>query len=326
VVLVAGLALLWHGGRVAEAAVLVPHPGLVGWWRFDEGSGSVAGDSSGNGNNGTIYGATWVPGKYGDALSFDGADDYVQIPSSSSLNIGNAISVEAWINGTAFSSNGWNFIVAKQWAYELAVWEGRLAIRLQFANNGDRYYFGSSLNVGQWYYLVMTYDGSAFKGYINGQLNLNIPISDTIAINTNPLQIGAESSLALFNGVIDEVHIYNRALSAAEIQADFQKGPDFSSRLLATVPKGTTQFITTVSWQGIGTINVTIVSPSQNYTENMLPEYQKTVYSTSSGTASMLNIKRLSVSVSALSSDQTWYIVLTFANVDTYQITVEVQK
>ncbi len=56
----------------AQAATINPHPGLVGWWRFDEGSGTIAGDSSGNGNNGTIYGATWVAGKYGQALSFDG--------------------------------------------------------------------------------------------------------------------------------------------------------------------------------------------------------------------------------------------------------------
>ena len=55
-----------------QAALINPHPGLVGWWSFDEGSGTVAGDSSGNGNTGTIYGATWVTGIYGKALSFDG--------------------------------------------------------------------------------------------------------------------------------------------------------------------------------------------------------------------------------------------------------------
>ena len=66
---------------------------------------------------------------------------------------------------------------------------------------------------------------------------------------------------------------------------------------------GTTQVITMLSWQGTGSINVTVISPSQNYTEDMMSEYQKTVYSTSGGTSSMLNIKRLSVSVNALSSD-----------------------
>jgi len=76
----------------------------------------------------------------------------------------------------------------------------------------------------------------------------------------------------------------------------------------------------------VGSINVTIESPLKNYTEDMVPVYQKTVYSTSGGTSGMLNIKRLSVSVNALSSDQSWYVMLTFDNVDAYQITVEAQK
>jgi hypothetical protein len=119
---------------------------------------------------------------------------------------------------------------------------------------------------------------------------------------------------------------WDSVLAAAEMQEHFQKRLALSSKLLSKVPKGTTQVITTLSWQGVRSINVTIVSPSQNYTENMLPEYQKTVCLTSSGATSMLNIKRLSVSVSALSSDQNWYVMLTFDNVDAYQITVEVQK
>jgi len=59
-VLISGLTVWWQTRQTAEAAVLNPHPGLVGWWSFNEGSGTVAGDSSGYGNNGTIYGATWV--------------------------------------------------------------------------------------------------------------------------------------------------------------------------------------------------------------------------------------------------------------------------
>jgi hypothetical protein len=131
-------------------------------------------------------------------------------------------------------------------------------------------------------------------------------------------------ALKVVDGLV--VNSLSHELTAAEIQADFKEGPDFSASLLAKVPQGTTQVIATLSWQGTGSINVIIVSPSQNYTESMLPEYQKTVYSTSSGTTSMLNVKHLSASVSALSSDQNWYVVLTFDNVDAYQITVEVQK
>jgi hypothetical protein len=116
------------------------------------------------------------------------------------------------------------------------------------------------------------------------------------------------------------------ALAAAEIQERFQKNPDFSSKLLAKVPKGTTQVLVTLSWQGIGSINITMESPSKSYTEDMVPVYQKTVHSTSGGTSDMLNIKRLSISVTALSSDENWYVMLEFGDVEDYRITVEVQK
>ena len=118
-----------------------------------------------------------------------------------------------------------------------------------------------------------------------------------------------------------------KLLSATEIQEIYQKSPDFSSKLLAKVPKGTTQVIVTASWQGIGTINVTIQSPSKIYTEsNVSSFYQKNVYSITGNTSEMLNIKRLSVLVSALSSNENWYIVLTFDNIEDYRIIVEVQK
>jgi hypothetical protein len=177
-----------------------------------------------------------------------------------------------------------------------------------------------------WYYVAYVYNGVDLRIYVNSVLD-NTPPSRTGSLKTNsyPLLIGKYGTTS-FNGVIDEVRVYNRALSAAEIQADFQKSPDFSSKLLVKVPKGATQVITTLSWQGVESVNVTIQSPSQSYTENIVPVYQKTAYSTTDGTSSMLNIKRLSVTVTALSSDENWYVILELGNVEDYRITVEVQK
>lgn len=76
----------------------------------------------------------------------------------------------------------------------------------------------------------------------------------------------------------------------------------------------------------MGSLNVTIASPLGNYTEDMLSVYQKTRYSTSGGTSEMLNIKRLSVAIPALPSDENWYILLDFDNVEEYTITIETQK
>jgi len=333
VVAISGLTLWLNAGHVAEAAVINPHPGLVGWWRFDEGSGSVTEDSSGFGNDGTIYGAQWVTGKYGQALSFNGTNNYVEVPSSGILAPSN-ITIEFWVKvANPFSDSYEGFVcrnsrtnglqVIKEWSSGRILFEGWV---------GSSYYSVDSnyvLQSNTWTHIAVTAttDG-VWKIYVNGQFDKQ-STGITLPQVAMPLWIGRAAqgtTNPYLNGTIDEARIYNRALSVAEIQADFQKSPDFSSRLQAKVPKGTTQVVTTLSWQGTGSINVTIISPPQNYTEGMMSEYQKTVYSTSGGTSSMLNIKRLSVSVNALSSDENWYIMLTFDNADAYQITVEVQK
>ena len=144
--------------------------------------------------------------------------------------------------------------------------------------------------------------------------------------NARPLRIGWYYDPNFFSGLIDDIHVYNRALSTAEIQTSFQVSPDFSFQLLAKIPKGATQVITTISWQGSGSITATITTPSKTYTEDMIPVYQKTTYSQSSSTQNMLNIKRSSISVSPLSSDQSWSITLTFDIAVDYKTTVEVEK
>lgn len=179
-----------------------------------------------------------------------------------------------------------------------------------------------------WVHWVFTYDGSYLRLFKNG-----VEIVDAVAqtgeidVTTTDLGVGATGTGTYpFMGSLDEVCIYNRALSPSEIETRFQKGLDFSSKLLAKVPKGTTQVIVTLSWQGSGSINVTIESESQTYTEDMALVYQKTLYSTSSGISDMLNIKRLTVSVTALASNEDWYVMLEFDDVEDYRITVEVQR
>jgi hypothetical protein len=105
VILIASSALYLFPDQVAQAAIINPHPGLVGWWRFDEGVGAIASDSSGNGNNGRINGATWFTGKYGQALSFDGISNSVDITGiqQETLSLSTFLTVEAWIYPTAFN-------------------------------------------------------------------------------------------------------------------------------------------------------------------------------------------------------------------------------
>ncbi len=316
----------------AQAAIINPHPGLVGWWRFDEGSGIVAGDSSGNNNNGTINGAAWVAGRYGSALSFNGVSNNVAVPNNSLLSP-STLTIEAWFNPSTVAPSSQQ-IVGKQNVYN----EYRLilfgsTICGQIYDSSHEYTVSSAASgvfaqTGIWQLVTMTYDQTNLKLYVNGILVNTLPLSASINHNTSPLTIGSNNAgIYYFSGSIDEVRLYNYALSASDVQSDFQLSPDFSPHLSANVPQGATQVITTISWQGTGTINVTIATPSQNYTESMMSEYQKTTYSTTNGgQMSMLNIKRLSISLSPLSVAQVWNITLTYdSTVSAYQVSVETQ-
>jgi hypothetical protein len=312
----------------------VPHPGLVSWWQFNEGTGTVAGDSSGNGNNGTIYGATWTTtGKFGNALSFNGVSNYVQSTTTVSYDTSaNNYTISAWIYQTGTAGNTFNsiaginmpglgLVIATYSNNQIGAWA-----------NGN---LGSWITVGDlrntWHYVVAVFTQSS--SWVPAQMYLDgVYVGNSVTDRTTPATgsgtIAASQSYAgystYFDGSIEDVQIYNRALSAAEIQTYYQQSPDFSSYLLAKIPMGTTQIITTLSWQGTGSINVTLISPAQNYTESMMSKYQKTTYSTTGGMTSLLNIKRLQVTVSALSTDQNWYILLVYdSNVNSYQISVE---
>jgi hypothetical protein len=333
-ILAVSLITFFQTNKGAQAAVIDPHPGLVAWLRFDEGSGTIAGDSSGYGNNGTINGALWVPGQFDQALNFGGTSDYVQVPDSISLRDAgnNNRTIEFWAKFTSLSSSP-NIIMmglfeTSSGGNHFFLYGNTVNFWTSSRTATDWQDYAANINFAEvlngWHHFAMVYDGTHVYIYLDGNLKNsgiltgnwgNVPV--IFKVDYNPLA---------FAGTIDEVRVYNHALSAADIQADFQQNPDFSSNLIAKVPKGTTQVMTTLSWQGTGSINVTIVSPSQTYTEDAVPVYQKTVYSTTGGSSAMLNIKRLSISVSALSADENWYVALTFDRPSAYQIAVEVQK
>lgn len=332
VALIGGLTIWWQMGQVAEAAILDPHPGLVGWWRFDEGAGDVAEDSSEYGNDGAVYGATWVEGKYGkhgEALSFDGADDYVDCGDDASLDITDEITVACWFKSDFSETH--TFLLSRIGRDGWWLWGDNngliwLRIRDDDGNYCDLLSSAGATAADTWHHVAGVFSGPSDiqKIYVDGvEVATKTPTVSSIGIDSR-LRIGRNLWWAIHSrGVIDEVRIYNQALSAGEIESLFQKGPDYA-RALARVPKGTTEFIVTLSWQGKGSINITVESPSENYTEDMVPVYQRTSYSSDSG--DMLNIKRLTVSVTALSSDENWYIILEFGDVEDYRITVEVQK
>jgi hypothetical protein len=205
--------------------------GLVSYWSFDEGAGTTAYDASGKGNNGTLVnGPKWTNGKFGQALSFDGVDDYVEVPNSPSLNPTVAITIMAWIKPFALASaqgivdkgdgtTGYRFIVSDTNPNRL-----KLISRYLFANGIES---SDVLVNNTWQHIAGVISGTSAYIYYNGILvgSGTVPSLQTTSIN---LIIGKKayvgSVVIPFKGLIDEVRIYNRALSEEEIRYLYNRG------------------------------------------------------------------------------------------------------
>ena len=201
-------------------------PGLVAHWKFDEGTGYVAGDVSGNNNTGTLAnGPTWVSGVAGHALLFDGTDDSVDVLSS--LNLANIFTLSAWVNpATTFTD--FRAILVKNYKYYLyssvAGYCGNGSPLGGFAEiTNNTVCQPGPLPINAWTHLALTSDGSKLTLYRNGATVATGSVSETLSPTAGSLQIGASQYGENFQGLIDEVSIYNRALSTTEIQAIYQQ-------------------------------------------------------------------------------------------------------
>jgi len=206
---------------------------LVAEWHFDEGSGSVLVDSSGNGNDGVIHGATWVEGKYGAALRFDGVDDYVEVPDSPSLDITDTITIEAWVEPTSTIQDSGAAICTKgtgaggeSWNLDI-ISDGFRFMRRQNDGASDIKAVSGTFSSVQWYHLVGVVDGGHILIYVNGVKTTGNSYTRSFDINDHIVSIGSRQHRSgaydlNFNGIIDEVRIYNRALTADEIKQHYE--------------------------------------------------------------------------------------------------------
>jgi len=196
----------------------------VAYWKLDEGSGTSVKDSSVNNYDGTISGATWVSGKYGNALNFDGVNDYVgtSFVPSAVIGSGKPFTVGMWIYPRNINSN-------------LCMLGGQNP-RFYLCHSGGKLYYGigdihnlststAVLTNNIWQYVTLTYDGNAAATYINGinKDNNNIGAQNYFA---NSIYIGAENPAAgvYFSGMIDDPKIYNYARTTDDIRKDYEQG------------------------------------------------------------------------------------------------------
>ncbi len=202
-------------------------PGLVGAWAFDEGAGTTTADASGNGNAGTITGASWTTqGRYGNALSFNGTNSLVRVADSASLDLTTAMTLSAWIQPTA-SQSGWRTILQHETdAYFLNASNSDGPLR----PSGGGTFGGNTQYRERPDAPVRSTPGPTWPSpttapplrlFVNGTQVASRAATGAIQTTNSPLWIGGNSPYGeYFQGLIDEVRVYNRALTQAEIQTD----------------------------------------------------------------------------------------------------------
>jgi fibronectin type 3 domain-containing protein len=242
-----------------EASATVPTgppPGLVAAYGFDVGTGTAVPDQSGNGNNGTLTNATWAganAGKFGNALSFNGTTASVSIPDSSSLDLTSGMTIEGWVNPTTVA--GFRTVILKErpnnLVYGLYSSSDSTRPQSEIVVGPSRVLVGpSAIPVGSWTHLAATFDGATQRLYVNGMLVGSLASSGTIANSNSPLKIGGNSVWGeWYSGLIDEVRVYSRALSAAEIQADMSLSISSPDGTAPTAPSSLTATGTLTSAQ-----------------------------------------------------------------------------
>ena len=212
-----------------NASAQIVTDGLVSYWSLDEDDieGETVKDVWG-GNDGTIQGEPQtVDGKIGDVLDF-GGNSHVDVPTTDSLNITGHITVEAWIKRS--QSGAQHAIVEQYGCVGDADAVGGFCLRVLNTNlicfyvldncgSGDAATGKTIIEDDTWYHVVATWDGKEIAIYVDGVLDATLPTERNPKERGMPLRIGAmgNNSSTQFNGTIDEVRVYNRALSEAEV-------------------------------------------------------------------------------------------------------------
>jgi len=215
-----------------------PAPGspvgsAVGYWKFDEGYGNTVNNAGigGTAINGSLGVGSSAPtwsnsGKFGKALSFDGTNDYATAPDDASLdrNSTDPLTLSLWIYSNTWTSVQRNILCKGDgnvaYNYCLSVSGGSL-----YLNGGSYSYISNPLSTGAWEHLAVAFDGSTIRWYVNGILKGTSTSATLGSANNYPLYFGWNNYTGqYFSGLLDEVKIYNYALTEDEIKLDYNRG------------------------------------------------------------------------------------------------------
>jgi glucose/arabinose dehydrogenase/chitodextrinase len=208
--------------------------GPVAAWAFNEGSGTTSADTTGHSNTATLVnGPTWVAGKHGTGLSFDGTNDYLSLANSSTLDISGAnLSLSMWISPGSVSGDStvlgkfWNATMTNpyyQYGLELSAGKPNFYVGTSGGLVGAA--MTSALPLNQWSHLGIVFNGTQVQFYLNGALVNTASLNATITAHGQALRLGADANTQqFFKGLLDDVRVYNRVLTAAEITTDMNAG------------------------------------------------------------------------------------------------------
>jgi hypothetical protein len=220
---------------IAQVPSYVPSSGLVGYWPFT----GNANDISGNANSGTNNGATLTTDRFGNANSaynFNGTSSFINVLNSSSLQFNGALTISSWINTNTIPPNATNsaaYILSKgadggtpnSWVSYIDALGSALCIFNSSGALNSCSGLGNPISINNWINIIYTFDGVNANTYINGILSSTTSSNNTIFSNIYDLKFGRRHTSGLpyfFNGKIDDIGIWNRALTPSEITSLYQ--------------------------------------------------------------------------------------------------------
>lgn len=208
---------------------------IVGIWSLDEGNGNEAGDSSENGRDGIIQGASWVDGKIGDALDFKKGDTVVVTLGDGIVT--DKVSIVLWLQFTD---------LADQQNY-FSIWDSSSNRYVPYKTSANELHFwcnsadvpsGVFVEKNTWYHVANVNDGQTFRIYVNGELEVSQPVSFSLVDNAQKAWFATDQGGWISACLEDEIGIFNDALTEAEVRAIMEHGIGWALSGAAVEPSG----------------------------------------------------------------------------------------
>jgi hypothetical protein len=243
--LLIGVVVLFAAGMLTTQSYAKIDPKtIVGMWLFDEGNGKIAKDSSGNGNDGTLEGPNWVDGKFGKALDFNGASDYVDAGNDpiTDTNAIKILSISAWVKRATKTSKVLVAIRRSPGGYILGVGvTGASANQIKMTKFAIvDIFLGDFPQDTDWHHLVGVWNEKGQIAYIDGVVNANsADTANFSSASAGKLLIGGDTNdQGYTDGTIDDVGIFNVALTEGDVKDIMNQGLGRATGLTPVSPKG----------------------------------------------------------------------------------------